>query len=316
MSLIKKPHELKPRESYIGCIYGEPGIGKTTLALSARNCIILDFEKGLVRVKAAHLKDYVDPDNLKQVTDVIYGNEIKSYDTIIVDSLGRMIECVINSLIADRTIKVSSGGNIPLQAWGSVKGKCREIVRQLRSLQKNIIFLAHVKEDRQGENTKKRIDADGTYVKDLMRDLDYLGYFYTVDEDRILDFKPNKDFFAKNPSGFDQPLVVPKPKDINTFFQDKILDVIIKNEEDSHQKKMDRVKQNDAVRLTIDEVKTHLESLTTREDKLEMLNVFYKSKYPSLKQIDNDLSAYLMQPIIKSIECTFDKTLQQFVLKS
>lgn len=37
-------------------LYGSPGVGKTTLALSAPAPIIIDFDRGMSRVKAQHRK--------------------------------------------------------------------------------------------------------------------------------------------------------------------------------------------------------------------------------------------------------------------
>ena len=53
MGLIKKPNELVVKTNLSALIYGQPGMGKTTLALSAPHPLLLDFDGGIHRVNAA-----------------------------------------------------------------------------------------------------------------------------------------------------------------------------------------------------------------------------------------------------------------------
>ena len=59
MGLIKKPNELAVKPTWSALIYGQPGMGKTTLALSAPLPLLLDFDGGVHRVNAAHRVDTV-----------------------------------------------------------------------------------------------------------------------------------------------------------------------------------------------------------------------------------------------------------------
>ena len=54
MGLIKKASELTVKSTISALIYGQPGIGKTTLALSAPNAVLFDYDGGVHRVNAAH----------------------------------------------------------------------------------------------------------------------------------------------------------------------------------------------------------------------------------------------------------------------
>lgn len=59
MGLIKKPNELTVKNALSALIYGQPGMGKTTLALSSPQPLLLDFDGGVHRVNAAHRVDTV-----------------------------------------------------------------------------------------------------------------------------------------------------------------------------------------------------------------------------------------------------------------
>ena len=54
MGLIKKSNELTVKTTLSALIYGQPGMGKTTLALSAPNPVLFDYDGGIHRVNAAH----------------------------------------------------------------------------------------------------------------------------------------------------------------------------------------------------------------------------------------------------------------------
>ena len=42
------------RQTFSAIIYGSPGIGKTTLACSAPKPLLIDFDRGVSRVRADH----------------------------------------------------------------------------------------------------------------------------------------------------------------------------------------------------------------------------------------------------------------------
>lgn len=55
--MIKQPNELTFNDKKFSMIlYGSPGVGKTTLALFAPNPILIDFDRGVSRVKSYHRK--------------------------------------------------------------------------------------------------------------------------------------------------------------------------------------------------------------------------------------------------------------------
>lgn len=59
MSLIKRSNEIVIPQNVKMMIYGQAGMGKTTLALSAPKPLLLDFDNGVKRVNNAHLDDSI-----------------------------------------------------------------------------------------------------------------------------------------------------------------------------------------------------------------------------------------------------------------
>jgi ATP-dependent Lon protease len=74
MSKIKKKNEIELPKSIVGCLYGQPGIGKTTLALSAPKPLLLDTDNGIHRVQSEYRSDVVQ---VKSYQDIF--NNIKTY---------------------------------------------------------------------------------------------------------------------------------------------------------------------------------------------------------------------------------------------
>ena len=56
MALIKKAAELEINSAIKMMIYGQAGMGKTTLALSAPSPLLIDFDGGVKRVNMNHLR--------------------------------------------------------------------------------------------------------------------------------------------------------------------------------------------------------------------------------------------------------------------
>ena len=54
MGIIKKPSEIEPKATISILIYGQPGLGKTTLGCSAPSPVLFDYDGGVQRVNAAH----------------------------------------------------------------------------------------------------------------------------------------------------------------------------------------------------------------------------------------------------------------------
>ena len=65
--MIKKPFELKTvQKKYRMLIAGFPGIGKTTIALSAPKPLLIDVDKGIDRVRVNERKDFTQPLNYEE----------------------------------------------------------------------------------------------------------------------------------------------------------------------------------------------------------------------------------------------------------
>ena len=98
MSKIKKKSEITLPQKVVGCIVGTPGIGKTTLALSAPKPLLLDCDNGIHRVQAEYRTDCVQVESYEDILDVLQ-EDLSDYETIVIDTLGKLIEFMLDYFI-------------------------------------------------------------------------------------------------------------------------------------------------------------------------------------------------------------------------
>jgi hypothetical protein len=264
MTLIKKPSELKDKVLIKMGIYGEPGIGKTTLALSSPNPLLFDFDNGIDRVEAKYQCDVVPIENYSQVLDVLNDEDISKYETLVFDTLGKCIDRICDYVGSLDLKNKQRDGSITLKAWGLVKLTFQQLIKKVECLNKNIIFVSHEKVERIdiGENKtlyKKSLDVSGSAGKDIVKELDILGYMQQIGQKRTISFNPDESFYAKNSIGLNGIIEVPDNKNKNVFFQE----VILKHKQDANVKNSQSRKEYDNL---IESLKSRVNNLETPGD--------------------------------------------------
>ena len=92
MSLIKKPSQLEINPALSALIYAQPGTGKTTLACSAPNAVLFDFDGGVNRINGAHQVPTVQVHTWEEAMQAFA--EVKAspeYQSIVIDTVGKML---------------------------------------------------------------------------------------------------------------------------------------------------------------------------------------------------------------------------------
>ncbi len=185
-------------ENIITFIYGDPGIWKTSLAFTAKNPILFDFDKGAYR--ASNRKDTVQIGSWQEVA-TFTAQDLVNYDTIIIDTAGRALDMIIDSLKTDSRNKTRSG-QLSMQGYGKLGGIFTDWLKMLRGMGKDIVLLAHASEDKDGDNVIKRPDMVGGSKKEAYKIADMMAYM-TMQQGqngavRVLNFTPNHTYLAKD----------------------------------------------------------------------------------------------------------------------
>lgn len=224
MSLIKKPEELPVKKTVLGGIYGQPSLGKSTLALSMPRPLLLDTDGGLHRVQAEYRTDSVPVTSYDDILEVLK-EDLSNYDTIVIDTLGKLVDFMCEKASSENPKLLQGDGTFSQKGWGVVKNYFKQLVKDLDRLDKNLIFVAHEKEERQGDEKYIRPDVSGSSGKDIIKELDFLGYMEVVGKKRSITFMPSSKVYAKNSLGLDNYVEIPilQKGDKNTFLTDYVL---------------------------------------------------------------------------------------------
>lgn len=200
MSLFKKPNELEFVTTIKMLVYGQPGIGKSTMALSAPNPVLFDFDGGVQRVNVAfqcptlQVKSW---EEALQALEELKGGEVDC-KTIVIDTAGKMLDFMSDYIMRNDSKMKQRDGSLSLKGYGARKVMFQNFLREVAMMGKNIVFVAHEREDKDGDTKIVRPEIGGSSAGDLMKELDLVGYVQAVGSDRTVYWTPQEKFYAKN----------------------------------------------------------------------------------------------------------------------
>ncbi len=263
MGLIKRSSEISISQNIKLMVYGQAGMGKTTFALSAPKPLLLDFDNGVKRVNTSHLDDNVGIVQISSWVDIMnllnyQKNDLMPFETIVVDTIGKMIDYIIQYRC--------NGRNPQIQDWGTINNDFKWFTSSLSSLNKNIVFVAHRDTRKEGDNTVYIPALREKNYNNIVTDLDLLGYLEMRNENgqqiRAITFDPTSRNDGKNtcqlPGIMHIPVILDaqgQPTAPNNFIETEII---------SRYKSMISVKEkkvkeyNDA----LEEIKNSIEQIT------------------------------------------------------
>ena len=222
MSLFKKPSELTAKPGIVGMIYGQPGSGKSTLACSAPGAVMLDYDGGVNRINGAHQVPTLQISTWEQTAEALA--EIKAtpeIQTVLIDTVGKQLAFMEEYIKRNVTfskggnpVEVNRDGSLSMKGFGRRKQMFVDFIKEITVIGKNVIFIAHDKEDKDGDNRYFRPDVGGSSATDLMRELDLVGYVQIIGTVRTITFTPTGAYYAKDTCGM--PGIIPIPSLINS----------------------------------------------------------------------------------------------------
>lgn len=235
MSLLKQPNEIAKHVLVKGLIYGQPGVGKSTLALSAPNPVMIDADNGIYRVEKRFQVPSLPLNDYDSLLALMESPELAPFDSIVVDTLGKLVDRIAESLMAKNPKLKQSDGTLQLKGYGALKKEFQRFLSLAQTKGKHLIFVAHDKEEKDGENRIVRPDVSGSSGKELIKELDFVGYIEMAGRKTTISFTPSEKFYAKNslqlPAVIDVPRTETSPND---FIQRYIIDrTVARLEEDN-----------------------------------------------------------------------------------
>ena len=188
------------------CIYGAPGIRKTTLGFTAENPLLLDADEGAHRAwgrrDSVPVKKWADMANIE-------ASDLEPYSTVVVDTAGRALDKLTAAIIANNP-KMGYGGALTLQGYGELKAKFTAWNKMVNSFGKDVVLICHMDEQRRGDDVIERLDVQGGSKNEIYKSVDAMGKLYIEGKQWKLDFSPRENAYGKNPGQFDV-ITVPSP---------------------------------------------------------------------------------------------------------
>lgn len=224
--LLTQPNELTNSQPISCLIYGQPGTGKTTLALSSDKPVLIDLDKGLHRVETRFRCPSLQVDNYQQIIDLLSSDEIKPFNTIVIDTLGKLVDRMGDYVAHNNPKYKQSDGTLSMKGWGAIKIQFNNLIKQIFNMNKSVIFVAHEREDKDGDTRFVRPDVAGSSGKDIIKELDLMGYVEMRGNRRTVSFTPAEKYYAKNSLRLEPVIEIPDTANGNTFFIDKIVNAV------------------------------------------------------------------------------------------
>ena len=201
--MIRNPNEIQEGAKKIRMlIAGYPGIGKSTLALSAPTPLPLDVDFGIDRIEPRYRKPYIQPKSYDEILEDLTPINLQDFDTLVFDTGGKLISLMSLWAIKKDPKYGQRDGSLSLKGYGFV-GK--EFVRLMDycfyELQKNIVIVFHATEEKDGDNTRLRIKVEGQTKNNVWEPMDLGGFVEIYGNDRTIGFSNCERYFAKGTRG-------------------------------------------------------------------------------------------------------------------
>ena len=273
MGIFKKMSETRT-ETICSVIYGQPGSGKTTLALTANNPVLLDFDEGHHRASVAGDPSVLKVKQWKEIS-AIKDEDLEEFQTIIIDTIGTALTKLGTDLMR-REPSLGRNGNLTIQGWGRLGYEFRTFLGRMRSQGKDVILIAHLKETENDGQVTERIVASGSSKDEVYHQADLMGRIIPVKSgkkvSRVLTFSISDAAYAKNVGIDDITLELPS-ENPNTMAE------VIQQAKDNINSKVGKNKE-------LEELQEQIESAKTADDFNDIIPVLKRLDAPKKTKID------------------------------
>lgn len=200
MSMFKKPSELAYNSTIKALVYGQPGLGKSTLALSTPDPVLFDFDGGIQRVNGAFQCPTLQVQNWTEVLQALQEleKEPNDFKTIVIDTAGKMLDYMSTYIIQQDNRLGKRDVSLTLQGFGARKIMFINFLKRVSMIGKHVIFVAHEREEKDGDIRIVRPEIGGSSAGDLIKELDLVGYMQAIGNKRTISWTPQEKFYAKN----------------------------------------------------------------------------------------------------------------------
>ena len=203
-------------------IAGYPGIGKSTLALSAPRPLHIDVDFGIDRIEPRYRKPYIQPKSYDEILEDLTPLNVKDFDTLVFDTGGKLISLMSQWAIKKDVKYGQRDGSLSLKGYGFIGREFQRLMDYcFYELDKHIVVVFHAIEEKDGDNTRLRIKVEGQTKNNVWEPMDLGGFVEIQGNNRTIGFSNCERYFAKGTRGIHGVWQVPelgpdKPNDFLT----------------------------------------------------------------------------------------------------
>lgn len=309
MSLIKKPNELNVQTKIKMLIYGQAGMGKTTLALSAPNPLLIDFDNGINRINYSHIKDTVQIEKYDDILNLLNKEDLSAYDTLIIDTGGKMLDSMTSYIIRNNPKLGRANGMLTQNGYGQRKAEFTSLCRLINEKNKDVVFVAHRQTTMDGDDVRYIPLFGGSNYDALVTELDLVGYLEANGSKRTITFEPTSRNDGKNtcnlPPVMEIPTIIDNEGNViaeNDFLEKKVF-------QHYRQRLIERSVEGEAYKKVIAQLETDIDAVKTADDANKLIaNI---SNYPHIGN-SKTVASKKMAEKCKALNLIFDKTKKQY----
>ena len=213
--MIKKPNEIANEITRIRLlIAGFPGIGKTTVGLSAPKPLLIDADFGATRVRASHRRDTIQPESYQSLLDDLKPENLEDYETLVFDTGGALFDLMKPHIIKEDPKNGKRDGNLSLQGYGAAGREFKRLMDMAYyQLKKHVVVIFHAKEEKDGDNTRLRILVEGQTKDTVWQPMELGGFMEMQGNIRTIGFSNCERYFAKGTHGISGIRKIPELND-------------------------------------------------------------------------------------------------------
>ena len=118
--------------------------------------------------------------------------------TIVIDTAGKMLDYMGAAIIKENSRYGKADGSLTLQGYGVRKSMFINFLKRVSIMGKHVVFVAHMREDKDGDTRLIRPEIGGSSAGDLIKELDLVGFMSAIGKDRTVFWSGDERFYAKN----------------------------------------------------------------------------------------------------------------------
>lgn len=310
--MIRKANEITSENKKIRIlIAGYPGIGKSTLALSAPKPLHIDVDFGIDRIEPRYRCDFIQPKTYEEILADLKPENVNDYETLVFDTGGKLISLMSLWAAKQNPKYTQRDGSLSLKGYGFVGKEFQRLMDYcFYELDKHIVMVFHAIEDKDGDNMRLRIKVEGQTKNNVWENQDLGGFMEMYGSNRTIGFSNCERYFAKGTRGINGIIKIPELKE-NTpnDFLTKLFEQYTKKSEAEISA---AAVQQEAYEAAMAEGKELLSTITDADTA--------NAAMPKLKSIKHDLTSELevntaWKKKMQELDLFYDKVLKRYTPK-